>query len=282
MYATISPIVVLNDSTRILADLFYRLSTFKGEFSFRVSLRLGYLKDPMPMLSNCIFHQKCYRETTRVIGETYKLLEVLPASVFEKLLYAFIFPEKPAPASRAGSSVLKPSDLPPFNLNFRRSMQSELNSVIVTENHTDGVFTHKYIQHEFFSSTLVCGGATRLLVEQIVEDTRAISANTCEVYKWSRCIRLGDTLKDSDLLAQLPLQLVFELEETTFETRYLFRVEIPQIDELLEVGSRELSNIDYEADIQAAQKCLTETLFWKYADAILRLQAGVDRILSLS
>lgn len=75
---------------------------------------------------------------------------------------------------------------------------------------------------------------------------------------------------------------MFELEETTFETRYLFRVEVLQIDELLEVGSRELSNIDYEADIQAAQKCLTETLFWKYADAILRLQAGVDRILSLS
>lgn len=135
-------------------------------------------------------------------------------------------------------------------------MQSELNSVIVTENHTDGVLTHKYIQHEFFSSTLVCGGATRLLVEQVVEDTRAISANTCEVYKWSRCIRLGDTLKDSDLLAQLPLQLVFELEETTFETRYLFRVEVLQIDELLEVGSRELSNIDYEADIQAAQNVL--------------------------
>lgn len=286
MYATISPTIVLNDSTRILADVFYRLSTFKAEFNFRVSLRLGYLKDPMPTLSNCIFHQKCYGETTRVAGETYRLLEVLPASVFKKLLYAFICPERSTQASKSGASALKISDLPPFDLKYRRDTQTELNSVIVTETYDGGdVVTRKYIQHEFLSSTLVCGGATRFLVEQVVESARPISSNTCEVYRWSRCVRLGDTSRDDNSpahLAQIPLELIFELEQTTLETRYLFRIEIPQIMELLESGSHELSSVDHEADIQAVQECLSGTLFWMYADAILRLQAGIDRILSLN
>lgn len=283
MHATISPTVVLNDSTRILSDLFYRLGTFKGEFNFRVSLRLGYLKDPMPTLSSCIFHQKCYGETARVSGETYKLLEVLPAPVFEKLLCAFICPEKTASTLKPSVSNPPASNLPPFDLKFKRDTQVELNSVIVTETQDNGdVATHKYIQHEFLSSTLVCGGATRLLVEQVVDDSRAISSNTCEVYRWSRLVYLGDTSKDGNSLEQLPLNLIFELEKTSFETRYLFRVEVPQVNELLEVGSRELSNLDYETDIQAAQEHLTKTLFWKYADAVLRFQAGVDRILSLN
>lgn len=289
MYTTISPTVVLNDSTRTLADVFYRLSTFKGEFTFRMSLRLGYLKDPMPTLSNCIFHQKCYGETTRVTGETYNLLEVLPASVFEKLLYAFICPEKPTPTRKTGTSSLKLSNLPPFNVKFKRGTQTELNSVIISETYPcEDVVTRKYTQHEFLSSTLVCGGATRLLVEQVVNEARSISSNTCEVYRWSCYVHLGDTSESDNALAQpenlsqIPLELVFELEETPFETHYLFRIEIPQVTELLENGSHELNNIDYEADAQAAQERLSKTLFWKYADAILRLQAGIDRLLSIN
>lgn len=246
---------ILHDTTRIVADSFYRASFF-DDSAMVCRLHVGSLKGfDGPIHSCAIFNQRCNGQSGRYGGTDYQV-DPLASAEYRRLKQVFE---------------------PDMKSNYRVAWQQDMAATIeCIEMPNEPQHTYRRMEHELLKFKLLGPYATQLLIERLLPVQMTITEPFFDVLRETRRFDISD-----DVI----IDLIFEelIDSSLGETGWKCYLEIPDFVQVLQKGHKELDRLVETQPIlnnEPTQLDITGTIFWRYAEGLLRLQTAVDRTIT--
>lgn len=208
-----------------------------------------------PIHSCAIFKQRCNGQSGRYGGTDYQV-DPLPSNEYRRL-----------------KKVFEPDVRSSYRVAWQQDMAATIECV---EKGDKSQQIHRRMEHEMLKFKLLGPYATQLIIERLLPVQMTITEPFFEVQRETRRITISE---------DVALDLVFEeLVDTSLGgTGWKCYVEIPDFVHVLHEGHRELDKLVETQPIinnEPTQLDITKTIFWRYAEGLLRLQTAVDRAIT--